>query len=87
MPPTKNISISMPEAQFKAAERLAKIENRTMSELVREALRRYEQGRRETLASTYRKKATDRGITEADVVRIIRDFRQEEKQKRNPSRS
>jgi Arc/MetJ-type ribon-helix-helix transcriptional regulator len=87
MPPTKNISVSMPEAQFKAAERLARAENRTMSELIREALRRYEQERREKLIGTYRKKAADRGITEADVVRIIRDFRQEEKQKRNPSRS
>ena len=77
----------MPEAQFKAAERLAEAENRTMSELVREALRRYEQERRERLVGTYRKKATDRGITEADVVRIIRDFRQEEKQKRNTSES
>jgi hypothetical protein len=31
----------MPPAQLKQAERLAKRENRTMSELMREALRRY----------------------------------------------
>jgi Arc/MetJ-type ribon-helix-helix transcriptional regulator len=40
---TRTISISLPPKQLKAAERLAKKENRTMSELVREALRRYEQ--------------------------------------------
>jgi Arc/MetJ-type ribon-helix-helix transcriptional regulator len=39
---TKTISISLPPKQLKAAERIAKRENRTMSELVREALRRYE---------------------------------------------
>ena len=85
MPPTKNISISMPEAQIRSAERLAKAENRTMSELFREALRRYQQGRREELVTKYEKKAAARGITEADVVRIIKDFRKEEK--RNPPRS
>lgn len=39
---TKVISISLPEAQYKKAVRLAKKENRTMSELMREALRVYE---------------------------------------------
>ena len=33
----------MPPAQLKQAERLAKKENRTLSELVREALRQYQQ--------------------------------------------
>jgi predicted transcriptional regulator len=33
----------MPPTQLKRAERLAKKENRTLSELVREALRQYEQ--------------------------------------------
>ena len=87
MPPTKNISISMPEAQFKAAERIAKAENRTMSELFREALRRYQQQSRGQLIDKYSKKAEGRGITEADVVRIIKDFRKREGQKRNPSTS
>jgi predicted transcriptional regulator len=40
---TKTLSVSLPPAQFKRAERLAKKENRTLSELVREALRQYEQ--------------------------------------------
>ncbi|MCX6625614.1 MAG: ribbon-helix-helix protein, CopG family [Acidobacteria bacterium] len=40
---SKTLSVSLPPAQLKRAERLAKRENRTLSELVREALRRYEQ--------------------------------------------
>jgi Arc/MetJ-type ribon-helix-helix transcriptional regulator len=44
---SKTISVSMPPAQLKQVERLAKRENRTMSELIREALRQYQQ-RQET---------------------------------------
>jgi metal-responsive CopG/Arc/MetJ family transcriptional regulator len=84
---TKVISISMPEAQAKAAEQLAKAENRTMSELVREALRTYEKQKRTEMTAKYRKKAEERGITEADVVRIIREFRKEQREKNKPSRS
>jgi predicted transcriptional regulator len=40
---TKSVTISLPPEQLKTAERLAKKESRTMSELFREALRRYEQ--------------------------------------------
>ena|SRR5947209_555207 len=40
---SKTLSISLPPTQLKQVERLAKKENRTMSELVREALRHYEQ--------------------------------------------
>jgi hypothetical protein len=74
----------MPEAQIKAAQRMAKAENRTMSELFREALRRYQQERRETLIAKYRQKAGDRGITESDVVRIIKETRREEGSLKQP---
>jgi Arc/MetJ-type ribon-helix-helix transcriptional regulator len=40
---TKVYSITMPPEMARQAERLAKKENRTMSELMREALRRYQQ--------------------------------------------
>ena len=40
---TRVYSITMPPEMAKQAERLAKKENRTMSELMREALRRYQQ--------------------------------------------
>jgi len=74
----------MPEAQLKAAERMAKAENRTMSELFREALRRYQQERRESLIGKYRQRAETRGITEADVVRIIEETRRKEGSSKQP---
>lgn len=40
---TRSVTISLPPEQLKAAERLAKRQNRTMSELFREGLRRLEQ--------------------------------------------
>jgi Arc/MetJ-type ribon-helix-helix transcriptional regulator len=40
---SKVVSVSMPPNQLKQVERMAKKENRTMSELIREALRRYQQ--------------------------------------------
>jgi Arc/MetJ-type ribon-helix-helix transcriptional regulator len=40
---SRTLSISMPPTQLRQAERLAKKENRTLSELVREALRQYQQ--------------------------------------------
>jgi Arc/MetJ-type ribon-helix-helix transcriptional regulator len=40
---TKTLSVSLAPEQYKTAERLAKKQSRTMSELVREGLRRLEQ--------------------------------------------
>ena len=40
---SRTLSISLPPAQLRESRRLARKENRTMSELVREALRRYQQ--------------------------------------------
>ena len=40
---SKTLSVSMPPNQLKQVERLARKENRTLSELVREALRQYQQ--------------------------------------------
>ncbi len=40
---SRTLSISMPPTQLKQVESLARKENRTMSELVREALRQYQQ--------------------------------------------
>jgi Arc/MetJ-type ribon-helix-helix transcriptional regulator len=40
---TKSVTISLPPEQLKTAKRLAKKQSRTMSELIREALRRLEQ--------------------------------------------
>jgi len=59
-------------------------ERLTASELFREALRRYQQERRETLIGKYRRKAEERGITEADVVRIIKETRLKEGSRKTP---
>ena len=40
---TKSLTVSLPPAQLREMERIAKKENRTMSELVRESFRRYQQ--------------------------------------------
>ncbi len=49
---TRTVSISINPAQLRQVERLAREENRTMSELVREALRQYhEQKSREDAGS------------------------------------
>ena len=41
---TKTISVSLPPKQLKEMERVARRENRTLSELVRETFRRYQAG-------------------------------------------
>ena len=76
---TKVVSITMPPPLFKAAQELAKQENRTMSELVREALRRYQHERIFERARVLMKPAADRlGIhTEEDVVELVRQVRRE----------
>jgi metal-responsive CopG/Arc/MetJ family transcriptional regulator len=51
MTTSKTLSVSMPPTQLKRVARLAKKENRTLSELVREALRQYEQ-KQETSVNT-----------------------------------
>jgi hypothetical protein len=43
---TKSVTISLPPEQLKTAKRLAKKQSSTMSELIREALRRLEQEER-----------------------------------------
>jgi hypothetical protein len=61
------------------AEELAKRENRTMSELMREAFRLYKREREWNRANAYgRAKAKQLGVTEADVVRLIKEYRTEE---------
>ena len=75
---SKILSITLPPAMLKEAERLAKKENRTMSELVREALRYYQLGRRWDEINAYgRARANALGIRESDVVPLVKQFRKE----------
>jgi len=73
----KTITLSFPPAFLKQIEKLAKKENRTKSELFREALRRYMAERKwESLQREMSAKAKSLGIkTEADVERIVDEVR------------
>ncbi len=83
---TTNISITLPPEMLESFQKLAKAENRTMSELVREALRSYEKQKRREILVEARQRAEEKGIKEEDVVRIIRDYRKETREK-NKARS
>ena len=70
---TKTLSITLPPEMLTRAAKLAKKENRTMSELVREALRQYERQHWWDETNAYgRKSAEAAGVrTEEDVVNVI----------------
>jgi Arc/MetJ-type ribon-helix-helix transcriptional regulator len=76
---TKVLSITLPEAMLKEAKKRAKKENRTMSELVREALRRYEWSEWLKEIRPYaQERAEVAGVlTEEDVDRVIHEARAE----------
>jgi CopG family transcriptional regulator / antitoxin EndoAI len=74
---TKLISFSLMPDFLREVEQVAKEENRTKSELIREALRRYIEERKwEKLTRYARIKAGETGIkTEEDVQRLVEEFR------------
>ena len=75
---SKILTFSIPPEMLKELEEVAKAESRTKSELLREALREYVRRRRWRDLQRYGKaRAKKRGITEADVERIIEEFRRE----------
>lgn len=78
---TKTLSVTLPSAMLTRAERLAKKENRTMSELVREALRQYERKTWWDDMNDYgRKTAEAVGIKgEQGVVDVIHASRQQKR--------
>lgn len=78
---TKAISITLPEPMLDSAKARAKKENRTMSELVREALRRYEAS--QWLAEMQRygqERAAAVGVTEEDVDRVVHEVRSDRRE-------
>jgi CopG family transcriptional regulator/antitoxin EndoAI len=76
---TKTISVTLPPEMLTRAAQLAKKENRTMSELVREALRCYERKTWWDEMDAYgRKTAKAAGIkSEQDVIDAIHSMRKE----------
>jgi CopG family transcriptional regulator/antitoxin EndoAI len=76
---TKVVSITMPPPLFEAAQALAKQENRTMSELMREALRRYQREQEWKEISSYGTMQAEMADVknEEDVVNLVRQVRRE----------
>lgn len=73
---TRTLSVTLPPDMLKRAQSIAKKESRTMSELVREALRHYERRNWWDDVNAYgRARAQRRGIGEQDVDRIIHESR------------
>jgi predicted transcriptional regulator len=69
------------------AEQLAQRENRTMSELVREALRHYERkGWWEEWNAYGRAKAAELGLSEANVVPLVKEVRKERRARQSSRR-
>ena len=73
---TRILSLSLPPDLVREAERVAKQEGRTKSELFREALRRYVEERRWRGLQRYgANRARKLGMTEVDVERSVQEFR------------
>lgn len=81
---TKTLSITIPPEMLSRAEALAKKENRTMSELIREALRHYERQRwwEETTVFGLPSAAATGVKNEDDVVRAVHEYRAEQRRSR-----
>jgi predicted transcriptional regulator len=77
----KTVSITLPPDLLAKAQKLAHREHRTMSELFREALRRYMQGGDagwEALLTRTRARGREMGIAgEAEVERLSDEYRRE----------
>ena len=75
---SKTVSFTLPPDMLARATKLAKEENRTMSELLREAFRIYEFEKSLRGLQKYgRKQAEKTGITEDDVVDAVKSVRKE----------
>ncbi len=73
---TKLISVSIFPELLEEAEKVAREENRTRSELIREALRRYIADREWRRLQRYGiERARSLGLQEADVARLVDEHR------------
>ena len=82
---TRTLSITLPPEMLARAEDMARKENRTMSELLREALRHYERTQCwNGVNALGRAKAQELGLTEADVDSAVKAVRKQ-RRARKPS--
>ena len=84
---SRTLSITLPPEMLARAEQLAQKESRTMSELVREALRHYERKSWWEETNAYgRARAQELGLTEADVVPLVKQVRKERRSRETSRR-
>ena len=77
---SKTLSITLPPDMLARAVEIAKREDRTMSELVREALREYERKSWWTEMNAFGQgRARELGLTENDVDQAVKDVRRARK--------
>ena len=73
---TKTLSITLPPEMLARAAEMARREHRTMSELVREALREYERKYWWAEMNAFgQAKAAECGLTEVDVEQAVHEVR------------
>jgi len=90
---TKVYAVTMPPELARQAERLAKKENRTMGELIREALRQYQQQQKHTVNSELlvalravqedAKRTGLNRLTKREINTEISAYRREQAKKKN----
>jgi predicted transcriptional regulator len=83
---TKTLSVTLPPEMLTRAKQLAKKEHRTMSELVREALRQYERKNWWDEMNAYGRVTADAAAVrnEKDVVEAIHSTRSQGRTRRKP---
>ena len=82
---SKVITLSLPVELLKQIDRLAKLENRARSEVLREGFRRYmsDAERWQQIRKIGARSAAAAGVSsEEDVYRMINDYRRKKSQKR-----
>jgi len=76
---SKFVTISLLPELLEEADKLAKAEKRTRSELFREAIRRYIEDKKwEGICRYGRMKAQEQGLAEADIERLVDEYRTEQ---------
>ncbi len=70
--------VALPDDPLTAVAEIARAEGRTSEEVIAEATRRYvSRERLDRFVRRNEQRASELGITEADVPRIVKDFRRE----------
>ena len=79
---TKTLSVTLPPEMLARAVEIAKREHRTMSELVREALRDYDRKQQwDEMNAFGQAKARELGLTSNDVEPVVRAIRQQQRER------